>query len=96
MDDIANTAPAPGTSGTPLGSGGAPAGAAPSSAGDKLAMRRFGTEALGSSQWFGDTDNTPSRPVSGRRRDLGSTDQVTESVSVDGEEHQLPPTVIGG
>jgi hypothetical protein len=96
IGDLAGTPAAPmaGTAGA-----GAPmstAGATPTPA-DKLALRRFGTEALGSSQWFADTaESAPSRTVSGRRRDLSATDQVTESVTVDGEDHQLPPNVIGG
>ncbi|WP_436492178.1 PPE domain-containing protein [Actinokineospora sp. HUAS TT18] len=87
---------------TPMGTGTAaapmsPAGSAPTSSADKLGLRRFGADALGSSQWFGDpVEQAPSRTVSGRRRDLASTEQVTESVNVDGEDHQLPPGVIGG
>ncbi|MBC6448454.1 PPE domain-containing protein [Actinokineospora xionganensis] len=73
-----------------------PTGAVAPTTADKMAMRRFGTEALGSSQWFAETESAPSRDVSGRRRDLGSAAPVTESVVVDGEDHQLPPNVIGG
>lgn len=77
-----------GGAGTPMST----AGAAPTPA-DKLALRRFGTEALGSSQWFADTaDSAPSRTVSGRRRDLSATEQVTESVTVDGEDHSCRRT----
>jgi hypothetical protein len=61
---------------------------------DKLAMRRFGMEAIGSSQWFGDDE-----PVMGqsprRRYDVREDADITEAVSVMGEEHKLPPTVIG-
>ncbi|MGW5052836.1 PPE domain-containing protein [Actinokineospora sp. NPDC004072] len=80
------------------GAAGAPAGgaAAPVGSSDKVAMRRFGPEAIGSSQWFADGEVAPVRAVSGRRRDLGATEGVTEDVSVDGEQHQLPPPVIGG
>ncbi|SDH58945.1 PPE family protein [Actinokineospora alba] len=96
IGDLAGTpaaAPMAGTGGT--GAPVSPTGAAPTTA-DKPALRRFGTEALGSSQWFAETESTPSRDVSGRRRDLGSVEQVTESVVVDGEDHHLPPNVIGG
>ncbi|CRK59794.1 hypothetical protein [Alloactinosynnema sp. L-07] len=83
-----------GTAGTPMGSA---ASTTPASSADKLGLRRFGADAVGSSQWFGDpVEQAPSREVSGRRRDLGSTEQVTESVVIDGEDHQLPPGVIGG
>ncbi|HVK25084.1 MAG TPA: PPE domain-containing protein [Actinokineospora sp.] len=83
-----------GTAGTPMAPG---ASTTPSSSADKLGLRRFGADAVGSSQWFGDpVDQAPSRTVSGRRRDLAATEQVTESVHVDGEDHQLPPGVIGG
>ncbi|GGS25152.1 PPE domain-containing protein [Actinokineospora fastidiosa] len=83
--------PNPGAAGAPVGGAGAPVGSA-----DKVAVRRFGPEVIGSSQWFADGEVAPARAVSGRRRDLGSTDTVTENVSVDGEDHQLPPPVIGG
>ncbi|OLF11388.1 hypothetical protein, partial [Actinophytocola xanthii] len=79
-------------SGAPI----APAAGAPGGVGqqDKMAMRRFGMEAIGSSQWFGDDE-----PVVGqsqrRRRDFRESDEVTESVSILDEEHKLPPTVIG-
>ncbi|GLZ38562.1 PPE domain-containing protein [Actinokineospora sp. NBRC 105648] len=73
---------------------------------DKMAMRRFGVDALGSSQWFGDapdqagtsggSGSSGTRQVGGRRRDLSETEQVTESVDVLGEDVQLPPGVIGG
>ncbi|MGX7827707.1 PPE domain-containing protein [Actinokineospora sp. 24-640] len=95
----AATGPVP--PGTPMAPGhatGAPVGAAGAGGqADKLAMRRFGAEAIGSSQWFADSgDATPVRSVSGRRRDLGSTENMTENVTVDGEDHLLPPPVIGG
>lgn len=93
IGDLAGTPAGPmaGGSGAPI----SPPGAAPTPA-EKVALRRFGTEAVGSSQWFAETESAPSRDVSGRRRDLGSVEQVTESVVVDGEDHQLPPNVIGG
>jgi hypothetical protein len=55
-----------------------------------MVMRRFGMEAIGSSQWFGD-GNEPVVGASPRRR----WDDVTESVSIFGEEHKLAPNVIG-
>ncbi|GAA4301696.1 hypothetical protein GCM10023148_57960 [Actinokineospora soli] len=62
-----------------------------------MAARRFGPEAIGSAQWIADAADDPApRVVSGRNRDLGATEQVTENVSVDGEDHHLPPPVIGG
>ncbi|MGH3859827.1 PPE domain-containing protein [Actinokineospora sp.] len=94
IGDLAGTPVAPvagAGAAAPVSSG----GMAPTTA-DKPTLRRFGTEALGSSQWFAETESAPSRDVSGRRRDLGSVEQVTESVVVDGEDHHLPPNVIGG
>lgn len=77
--------------GAPMAPG---AGAGVAGTQDKLAMRRFGMEAIGSSQWFGDDE-----PVVGqsprRRYDLREEPDVTEAVSIMGEEHHLPPTVIG-
>lgn len=74
----------------------APAGGAPlGGQQDKMAMRRFGMEAIGSSQWFGDADDPVVGQSPRRRRDFHETDEVTESVSVLDEEHKLPPTVIG-
>lgn len=76
--------------GTPM----APGAGAPAGAQEKMAMRRFGMEAIGSSQWFADQDE----PVAGprkRRFDLRESQEVTESVSILDEEHKLPPNVIG-
>ena len=82
----------PATTGGPMAPG---AGAAMGGTQDKLGLRRFGMEAIGSSQWFDDGD----QPVVGqspkRRFDLRDTSDVTESVSILDEEHKLPPTVIG-
>ncbi len=100
---MASTANA--ASGAPMAPGMGAGGAGGAGSHDKMAMRRFGTEALGSSQWFGDAAESTgqggssaggSRSLSGRRRDLSETEQVTESVSVYGEDHKLPPGVIGG
>jgi len=66
---------------------------------DPRALRRFGVDStIGSGQWFGDSPDYEVRgaaPTSRRRFDPTKPDPVTESVSVDGEEHQLPHTVIG-
>ncbi|MFC5290439.1 PPE domain-containing protein [Actinokineospora guangxiensis] len=92
---LAPGAPPPhGAAGAPVGG----AGAAGAGGGmDKMGPRRFGTEAIGSAQWFADAADGPApRAVAGRNRDLGDTENVTENVSVDGEDHTLPPSVIGG
>ena len=76
--------------GTPM----APGAGAPVGAQEKLAMRRFGMEAIGSSQWFAEEEE----PVAGprkRRFDLRESQEVTESVSILDEDHKLPPNVIG-
>lgn len=62
---------------------------------DKMALRRFGMDAIGSSQWFGDTDEPAVGESPKRRFDLRESAEVTESVSILDEEHKLPPTVIG-
>ncbi len=62
---------------------------------EKLAMRRFGMEAIGSSQWFGDDDEPVVGQSPRRRYDVREEADVTEAVSIMGEEHHLPPTVIG-
>ncbi|WP_424189502.1 PPE domain-containing protein [Actinokineospora sp. G85] len=92
-----------GPAGTPMGGMGAGGGAD-----SKLAPRRFGPEAIGGSQWFGDGGDSVAnnggpgssgggRQVGGRRRDLAQTEQpFSESVDIDGEDHRLPPGVIGG
>lgn len=62
----------------------------------KGALRRFGSEAIGSGQWFGDEPNYEVRGAnSPPRRRFSDDEHVTEAVSIDGEEHRLPPTVIG-
>jgi hypothetical protein len=62
---------------------------------EKLALRRFGMEAIGSSQWFGDAGEPAVGESQKRRFDLRESAEVTESVSILDEEHKLPPTVIG-
>ncbi|GAA2964153.1 hypothetical protein [Actinokineospora diospyrosa] len=91
----------------PTGAGAA-GGGAPMGGNDKLAMRRLGAETLGSSQWFDNTESntnnnsttsssSSSRTLGGRRRDLAREEEpVTESVTLYGEDHNLPPGVIGG
>jgi PPE family len=61
---------------------------------DRVALRRFGAEAIGSNQWFGD-DEAVVGDSPRRRRDFKETEHVTESVDILGQEHKLPPTVIG-
>jgi hypothetical protein len=61
-------------------------------------LRRIGMDAIGSGQWFADApDNEPVRGASPnrRRREFRDDQPVTESVSIDGQEHRLPPGVIG-
>jgi hypothetical protein len=62
---------------------------------EKVALRRFGMDAIGSSQWFGDNDDPVVGESPKRRFDLRESADVTESVSILDEEHKLPPTVIG-
>lgn len=62
---------------------------------DKVGLRRFGMDAIGSSQWFGDNEEPAVGESPRRRFDLREADDVTESVSILDEEHKLPPTVIG-
>ena len=73
----------------------APAGGASVGPQDKLALRRFGMDAIGSSQWFGDTDEPVPGQAPRRRFDLRESVEVTEAVSILDEEHRLPPNVIG-
>jgi len=75
----------------------APATAGPTGVGqhDRMAMRRFGMEAIGSNQWFGDTEEPVVGESPKRRRDFREIEEVTETVSVLDEEHRLPPNVIG-
>ncbi|EWC59412.1 hypothetical protein UO65_5273 [Actinokineospora spheciospongiae] len=89
--------------GAPMAGG---AGGVGTGSDNRMAPRRFGTEALGSSQWFGDAAesvangtgaNPNDRQVGGRRRDLSQTEQnIVESHDIDGEDFHLPPGVIGG
>jgi hypothetical protein len=73
----------------------APAAGAPVGPQEKVAMRRFGMDAIGSSQWFGDTEEPVPGQAPRRRFDLRESEEVTESVSILDEEHKLPPNVIG-
>jgi hypothetical protein len=66
------------------------------SAQERVAMRRMGMDSIGSSHWFGDDeDAAPRQNQPRRRRDFRESEKVTESVSLMGEERQVPPTVIG-
>ena len=62
---------------------------------DRMALRRFGMDAIGSNQWFAETDEAVVGERPRRRRDFKEDEQVIESVDILGEEHKLPPTVIG-
>lgn len=63
---------------------------------EKMAMRRFGMEAIGSSQWFGDAEEPVPGQSPKRRFDLRkSSDEDAEQESILDEENQLPPGVIG-
>lgn len=62
---------------------------------DRMAMRRFGMDAIGSNQWFAETDEAVVGERPRRRRDFKENEQVIESVDILGQEHKLPPTVIG-
>jgi hypothetical protein len=79
---------------------GAGAPIAPTSGGmgggqDKVGLRRFGMDAIGSSQWFGDTEEPVVGQSPKRRFDLRDSTDVPESVAILDEESQLPPNVIG-
>jgi hypothetical protein len=72
------------------------AGAATGGAQDRMAMRRFGMDAIGSNQWFEADEAAAVGESPRRRRDFkDNNEQVIESVDILGEEHKLPPTVIG-
>jgi PPE family protein len=71
------------------------AGAAPGAPHDKIALRRFGAEPIGSSQWFGDQPAPAVGERPRRRAELSATERVTEPVAILGREHRLAPTVIG-
>ena len=71
-------------------------GAAAGGAQDRMAMRRFGMDAIGSNQWFEADEAVAVGESPRRRRDFkGNDEQVIESVDILGEEHKLPPNVIG-
>jgi hypothetical protein len=98
--DMTAAGPAAAAAGTPAAAtpgAAAGTGSAGSSDPGRGALRRFGMDTIGSGQWFGDAPEseirgaTPTR----RRRDHTPPQKITESVSIDGEEHQLPHNVIG-
>ncbi|OLR90487.1 PPE domain-containing protein [Actinokineospora bangkokensis] len=95
----------------PAGAGAAPVGAGGAGvpADNRMAPRRFGTEALGGSQWFGDAAESVAagggdaggRQTGGRRRDFTAAaaepeQDFIESHDINGEDVHLPPGVIGG
>jgi hypothetical protein len=81
----------PGT-GAPI----APGAAAPAAGGqDKVAVRRFGMDAIGSSQWFGDDEEPVAGQSPKRRFDLRESADGAEPGSILDDEHHVPPTVIG-
>jgi hypothetical protein len=86
----AATAHHPGA-GAPIAPAGGPVGGTQ----DKMAMRRFGMDAIGSSQWFGDTDEPVVGQSPKRRFDLRGTAEQDEQQTILDDEHQVPPTVIG-
>ncbi|HEV2783095.1 MAG TPA: hypothetical protein VGX25_27250, partial [Actinophytocola sp.] len=68
------------------------------SSADRAGLRRFGVETIGSGQWFGDGPEPEVRGGTSPNRGRWSSredERVTEQVSIDGEEHNLPPNVIG-
>jgi hypothetical protein len=87
----ANQAAAQHASGAPI----APGAGGPVGAQEKMAMRRLGMDAIGSSQWFGDTEEPVPGQSPKRRFDLRQTEDANESASILDEENQLPPGVIG-
>jgi hypothetical protein len=102
MQSAAATSQVAAAAGTPTaaapGAAAAGAGGFGGSGGDNRMPRRLGMDPIGSGQWFGDpvpdVSTVGGASTTRRRRDFGA-DRVTESVSIDGEEHQLPPGVIG-
>jgi len=62
---------------------------------DRMAMRRFGMDAIGSNQWFEADEAAAVGESPRRRRDFKDDEQVIESVDILGEEHKLSPNVIG-
>lgn len=75
----------------------APATGAAAAAGqqDRMALRRFGMDAIGSNQWFGDAEEPVVGESPRRRRNFREDEELTEAVSILDEEHHLPPNVIG-
>jgi hypothetical protein len=82
----------PGAAGTPMAPTGGPVGGQ-----DKMSMRRFGMDAIGSSQWFGDNEEPVPGEAPKRRFDLRSSSaaETNEESTILDEENQLPPNVIG-
>jgi hypothetical protein len=78
--------------GAPIAPGGGPVGGAHQ---DKMAMRRFGMDAIGSSQWFGDNEDAVPGEAPKRRFDLRDSTETNESATILDDESQLPPNVIG-
>jgi len=81
---------------------GTPAAATPGAAagtglgaGQDKGMMRRGFDVIGAGQWFDDPGDEVRGAAPTRRNHDRPTDRVTESISIDGEEHNLPPTVIG-
>lgn len=73
----------------------APAAGPVGGAQDKMTLRRFGMEAIGSSQWFGDTDEPVVGESPKRRFDLRGSADNTEQATILDDEHHVPPNVIG-
>lgn len=88
--------------GTPLSAGTNSSGSATTAgngqaggnAQDKLGARRlFGADPATSGQWLGEGETLERTPT--RKRDFTSSVKVTQKVSVDGEEVELPEQTIG-
>ena len=76
--------------GAPMAPGTGPVGSQ-----DKMGARRFGMDAIGSSQWFGDTEEPVPGESQKRRFDLRESAEANESATILDQENQLPPNVIG-
>jgi hypothetical protein len=73
----------------------APAAGRVGGAQDKMTLRRFGMDAIGSSQWFGDTEEPVVGQSPKRRFDLRDAADNTEQATILDDEHHVPPNVIG-
>jgi hypothetical protein len=82
-------------SAAPVATTGAGGGAPLTGGADRVALRRFGMDAIGSSSWFGDEESAVVGDSPRRHRDFTEPERVIESVDILGEEHKLPPNVIG-